>query len=341
MSRMEELILIYTERFKNNPTFYYGLSIAASWAGVGSLLNSITMTQTYGIVPSLIWSAANALACILFGWTVHKLPTLRDVMKASVVRYIIAVMSVFQIWLNMNGIQVVFSDTSVGVDGGTAIAYAVAIGFIFLLLWRGMIRNILTDSLSWIAVYGLIAGITVLAFINSGGEFNVMGWGLDTASMQAGFEKAFLLLPGPFTFIYFYELLNYNDANEDKTQKVNMQQSFTLGGLLFGVYMLFAFVLAFVNFSAELNLIKAILISLVAISTLSTFIYSNYIVFGRNLGLVIDAVAVVLWSQFMDLGVMGVWVLVASIRQYLVGAFILAAIALMIKRRGNEKNFGT
>ena len=102
--------------------------------------------------------------------------------------------------------------------------------------------------------------------------------------------------------------------------------------------MLFAFALAFVNFSAELNLIKAILISLVAISTLSTFIYSNYIVFGRKLGLLIDAVAVVLWSQFMDLGVMGVWVLVASIRQYLVGAFILAAIALPQYRKAVIKS---
>ena len=111
-----------------------------------------------------------------------------------------------------------------------------------------------------------------------------------------------------------------------------MQQAFTLGGLLFGVYMAFAFVLAFVNFSPELNLIKAVLISLVAISTLSTFIYSNYIVFGRKLGLLVDVIAVALWSEFMELGVMGVWVMVASIRQYLVAAFITLAIVMMMKR---------
>ena len=318
--------------FRKDPTFFYGLTIAASWAGVGSLLNSITMTQTCGIVPSLIWSAANILACVLFGWTVHKLPTLRDVMRLDVVRYIIAAMSIFQIWLNMNGIQAVFSDTPIGKDGGTMLAYAVAVGFILLLLWRGMIRNILTDGASWLSVYGLIALLTAFAFIDSGGEFNSMRLGLDNASMLEGVEKAFLLLPGPFTFIYFYELLNYNDSNSDGTHKADMQQAFTLGGLLFGVYMAFAFVLAFVNFSPELNLIKAVLISLVAISTLSTFIYSNYIVFGRKLGLLVDVIAVALWSEFMELGVMGVWVMVASIRQYLVAAFITLAIVMMMKR---------
>ena len=30
------------QKFKENPVFYYAMSIAASWAGVGSMMNSIT-----------------------------------------------------------------------------------------------------------------------------------------------------------------------------------------------------------------------------------------------------------------------------------------------------------
>lgn len=333
-------LLTISERFKTKPLMYYGLSITASWAGVGSLLNTITITKTLGIIPSLIWTAANVFACILFGILINQLPTLREVIKTKIFSGIISLIAVFQIWLNMNGIREVFSDTALGISGGTILAYATAIFFVGLLLWHGMIRNVLTDGASWLTVYGLIFFITIAAIIQNNGEFISCPLGLETTALQTGFHKAFLLLPGPFTYIYFYELLNYNDNNSDETQKVNMRQAFTLGGLFFCVYMIFAFILAFVNFPPELNLIKAVLLSLVAISSLSTFIFSIYLVFGRKLGLLIDTAAIIGWTQFMELGVMGVWTLLASIRSYLVGAMIIAAIVMTIRRK-HEKDIGT
>ena len=326
-----------SERFKTRPLTYYGLSIAASWAGVGSLLNTITITKTLGVVPALIWTATNVFACVLFGIVINRLPTLREVIRTKVFYSIISLMAVFQIWYNMNGIREVFADTSLGLSGGTALAYATAVFFVVLLLWRGMIRNILTDGASWLAVYGLIVFITIAAIIHNNGEFIACPMGLEADSLLTGTHKAFLLLPGPFTFIYFYELLNYNDANTDETKKVDMRQAFTLGGLFFGLYMIFAFTLAFVNFPPELNLIKAVLLTLVAVSSLSTFIFSIYLVFGRRLGLLIDTAAIVGWAQFMD---MGVWTLLASIRVYLVGAMIIAAVVLAY-RSSHEKSFGT
>ena len=326
-----------SEKFKTKPLIYYGLSIAASWAGVGSLLNTITITKTIGIIPALIWTAANVFACVLFGIIIHHLPKLREVIKTKAVCGIISLMAVFQIWLNMNGIREVFSDTVLGLSGGTILAYATAIFFVILLLWRGMIRNVLTYGASWLSVYGLIIFITIAAIIQNNGEFISCPLGLEAESLSTGFYKAFLLLPGPFTYIYFYELLNYNDDNADETRKVNMQKAFTLGGLFFGLYMIFAFTLAFVDFPPELSLIKAVLLSLVAISSLSTFIFSIYLVFGRNLGLLIDVAAIVGWAQFMEMGVMGVWTMLASIRSYLVGAMIIAAIVMTIRSR-NEKS---
>lgn len=41
-------------KFKENPTVYYGLSICATWAGIGSLMNGVAMTQKLGVVPSAI-----------------------------------------------------------------------------------------------------------------------------------------------------------------------------------------------------------------------------------------------------------------------------------------------
>ena len=333
-------MLSISEKFKATPLMYYGLSIAASWAGVGSLLNTITITKTLGIIPALIWTTANIFSCIFFGIVINRLPTLREIIKTKAVCGIISLMAVFQIWLNMNGIREVFAETAFGLSGGTILAYATAIFFVALLLWRGMIRNVLTDGASWLAVYGLIIFITMAAVIQNNGEFISCPIGFESEPLLTGLHKAFLLLPGPFTYIYFYELLNYNEENSDKTKKVDMRKAFTLGGLFFGVYMIFAFTLAFVNFPPELNLIKAVLLSLVAVSSLSTFIFSIYLVFGRKLGLLIDTAAIIGWAQFMEMGVMGVWTLLASIRSYLVGAMIIAAIVMTVRRR-NEKSIGT
>lgn len=320
-------------KFKSNPTLYYAASIAASWAGVGSLMNSVTMTQVYGIVPSLIWSLGNSVACILFGLIACKLPTLRSLMRTKAMKYAIGIISIFQLWINMNGIREVFSSTPIGSVGGTIIVYAVCIGFIIALLKFGMIRNVLSDYASWIAVYALIAVVTVAAYLTTGELNPNIGMGLEWENMKVGLFKGFLLLPGPFTFPYFFELLDYNDSNEDGTKKTNIKTAFTLGGLMFGFYMIFTFALAFVQFTPWQDFLKAILVSVVAVSTISSFIYSEYIVFGRKVGLMIDTIAVVFWPQFIGLGVMGVWTLMAEIRIYLVFVMLAIAIVQMVKQK--------
>lgn len=192
------------QRFRRNPLAYYGLSIAASWAGVGSLMNSITITKTYGVVPSLIWAAANIAACIIFGMIVCRLPTLRDVMRTRAARYLIGGMGIFHIWLNMNGIREILSDTVIGAAGGEIIAYAVAIAFIAILLWRGMIRNIVTDSISWIAVYALIGIVTALAFWQNGGSMAGIPIGLEAESMWTGIRKS---ISSPAGTVHLYLFL--------------------------------------------------------------------------------------------------------------------------------------
>ena len=313
-------------RFKEDPKIYYALSICATWAGIGSLMNGVTMTQTYGFVPSAIWVLGNVLACILFGAVAMKIPKVREVFNTKLMKWICAVMCVFQAWLSMNGMQSVFADTPIGSLGGTVVAYTLAAVFLIILIKRGMIRNVLTDGFGWIIVYLLAYGVTVAAAIHSQDSFNVIPAIAGHGALKTGIWKAILLLPGPFTYPYFFEILSYNDGNEDGTQKIDVQAAFTLGGVYFGVYMLIIFLLAWVQFTPLLNTLKAILITLTGTSTLSSSMYSIYIAFGKKVGLAVNGGLILGWQFLIPLGVMGMWTLMASVRIYFVAGAILAAL---------------
>lgn len=323
-----------TQKFKSNPTVYYALSICATWAGIGSLMNGVTMTQTYGIIPSLIWVFGNVIACILFGAVALKIPKVREVFGSKIMRWVCGLMCVFQSWLSMNGTQAVFADTPLGADYGMFIAYALAVVFLIMLLKYGMIRNVLTDGFGWIIVYLLAVGVTVAAMLHSRGSFNTIPMIADGDSMRQGIWKAILLLPGPFTYPYFFEILNYNDKNEDGTARVNVRRAFTLGGIFFGIYMAIIFALAWTQFSPALNVIKAFLITLIGASTLSSSMYSIYIAFGKKVGLAINGGLIALWAVLIPLGVMGMWTLMASVRIYFVaGAILFALIWNAVEKR--------
>ena len=311
------------EKFKNEPSFYYSMSIAATWAGVGSLMMGVEMAQKYGIVPFLLWALGNTLACIVFGIFAPMIPKLRDVFRSRPMKIIVGLMCFFQVWISLNGIQTIFQDTALG-NFGMYLAYGLAAFFIVLLFKFGMIRNVLTDHYGWIAVYVIIYLLCVGAISYSEGNMIDLSMGIE--NIQIGVEKCLLLIPGAFLYPYYFEILDYNDKNNDGTKKVNVRKAFIIGGVLFGAYLFFTFVLAWTNFSPVLNIIKAFLIVLIASSSLSSFQYSIYITFGRKLGLGLNTAAVVLWQFLIPLGVMGVWTLMSTIRVYIVLAAIVIAL---------------
>lgn len=313
-------------KFKSKPTFYYAMSIAATWAGIGSLMNGVEMTRTYGVIPSLIWVFGNVFACVLFGLIAPKIPKVRAVFCSKPMMWVCGVMCIFQSWLSMNGMQSVFAETPLGGNIGMIVAYATAGLFIVILFRFGMLRNVLTDHFGWIVVYLLALIVTAAALIHTNGSYNDISAGLEAENMRTGIWKAILLLPGPFTYPYFFELLNYNDGNEDGTRMVDSRKVFILGGVLFGVYMAIVFLLAWAQFSPILNVIKAILITLIGVSTLSSAMYSIYIAFGKKLGLAVNIALVTLWHILIPLGVMNMWTLMASIRIYFVIGGIVFAL---------------
>jgi hypothetical protein len=310
------------------------MSIAATWAGVGSLMVGIQMAQNFGIMPFLLWAFGNTAACIVFGIFAPVIPNLRRVFQSRPMHCIIGCMCVFQVWLNLKGIHTIFKDTLLTGTFGLALAYASAVFFIFLLLRYGMIRNALTDNMSWAAVYGIGLLLTAGAVIYSQGSMNTLSWGLEPAAIKDGIKKCALLLPGPFLYPYFFKILDYNDGNDAGVKKVNIRRAFLMGGLLFGIYLIFTFLLAWTHFNPSLNIIKTFLIFIVAVSTVSSFFYSIYITFGRRLGLFVNIALVGLWQFLIPMGVLGVWTLMASIRIYIViGGILFAVVWHFIEKR--------
>ena len=207
---------------------------------------------------------------------------------------------------------------------GMYLSYGLAAFFIVLLFKFGMIRNVLTDHYGWIAVYVIAFLLTVGAIVYSQGNMNVLSMGFE--NIPIGVEKCLLLIPGAFLYPYYFEILDYNDKNDDGTKKINVRKAFIVGGVLFGAYLIFTFLLAWTNFSPVLNIVKAFLIVLIASSSLSSFQYSIYLTFGRKLGLGINIAAVALWQLLIPLGVMGVWTLMSTIRVYIVLAAVVIAL---------------
>lgn len=321
-----------TQRFKANPRLYYALSIAASWAGAGSLMNSTALAKTLGVVPALIWCICNTLACILFGLLIWYLPTVRKVMSTKLCRFILAAFSIFQIWLAMTAVNDAWSPI-IGSTWALVITYAAAALFIIALYRHGIITNILTDDGGMYLIYILVVILSGASLIATKGNFADLPLGLEWPNLSQGIYKGLLLLPGPFTYPYFFKLIDYNDSNDERVSRCDITRAFIGGGIGFGIYLVFAFSLIFTSISPALEICKAFLLTALAISTLSSFIYSEYAVFGKKVGLGINLFALLFWILVAPLGVMGVWTLMAESRVYLIVGMIAWAIILRYRSR--------
>lgn len=312
-------------RFKSNPSYYYSMSIAATWAGAGSFIVGTQIAKDFGIFPWLLWALGNTLTCIVFGLLAQRFPKLRDVAKSKPVQILMGLMCIFQIWVNMNGIYEMLVPTVIGSTAAYMIVYGLSVFFIILYLKRATFRNVATDNFSWLIVYLLIAGLVIYSMLTNG--IHGISTAIDPVQIK---NKAWLCVTlsfGAFFYPTFWELLDYNDKNEDETSKVKMTKPFVMGGLLFGFYLLFVLAGSFTTYSPAVDLIKGILVSLVAISSLSSFLYGSMVNFGKKIGVAVDVAAVATWQLLVPMGVMGVWTLMQNVRIWMVLAMFAVALA--------------
>lgn len=318
-------------KFKNNPSLFYSMSIAATWAGAGSFIVGTRIAQESGIFPWLLWALGNTLCCIIFGLLANSFPKLREVAKSKPVQILMGLMCVFQIWLNMNGIYEMLSPTVIGSTAAYIIVYAVSVFFIVFYLKRATFRNVATDNCSWLIVYGLIAVLAAVSIFTNG--THPISTAIELPTIKSNAWLCFTLAFGAFFYPTFWELLDYNDENTDGTAKINMRRPFVMGGLLFGFYLLFVLVGATTTYSPAVDLLKGILVSLVAVSSLSSFLYGAMVNFGKRIGVVIDVAAVGLWQLLVPMGVMGVWTIMQNVRIWMVLAMFAVAFVWYLCER--------
>lgn len=325
--------MIYSIRnkFKSNPKWYYAMSIAATWAGAGSFIVGTQIAQNFGIFPWLLWALGNTLTCIVFGLLAQRFPKLREVAKSKPVQILMGLMCIFQIWVNMNGIYEMLSPTVIGSTASYVIVYGLSAFFIVFYLKRATFRNVATDNFSWLIVYLLIGGLVVVSMLTNG--VHGISTVIDPEQIKAKGWLCVTLAFGAFFYPTFWELLDYNEQNEDETQRISMTKPFVMGGLLFGFYLLFVLAGAFTTYSPVVDLIKGILVSLVAVSSLSSFLYGSMVNFGKKIGVAVDIAAVASWQLLVPMGVMGVWTLMQNVRIWMVFTMFAAALIWYIADR--------
>lgn len=321
-----------SEKFKKNPSLFYSMSIAATWAGAGSFIVGTQVAQTAGLLPWILWALGNSLTCIVFGIVATKFKTVREVAGSKPMKILMGLMAIFQVWVNMGGIHEMLAPTVIGPVISYIIVYGLSIFFLILYLKKSTYRNVMTDNGSWGIVYGLIFLIVVVSLISNG--FKGIPVGFVPSELKAKGWTCITLMFGGFFYPTFWELLDYNDENEGEAEKINIRNSFITGGLLFGFYLLFVLLGACTEYSPSLNLVKGILVSLVAISSLSSFIYAITIDFGKKVGLVINVLTFALWKVLVPMGIMGIWMLMQNVRIWMVwGMLLISFIVYLIKRK--------
>lgn len=309
-------------KFRKNPSMFYSMSVAATWAGAGSFIVGTQIAQDLGIFPWLLWALGNTLCCVMFGLLANTFPKLRAVATSKPAQILMGLMCIFQIWVNMNGVYEALAPMGTVIP--MIIVYAVSIFFIGFYLKRATFRNVATDHFSWIIVYVLIGILVIYSMVTNGVH------GISTSIVPADIKSkawlCFTLSFGSFFYPTFWELLDYNEKNEEGTKRVEMKKTFINGGLLFGFYLLFVLAGAFTTYSPAVNFLKGILISIVAISSLSSFLYGTMVNFGKKVGVAVDILAVGGWQLLVPMGVMGVWTLMQNVRIWMVLAMFAIAL---------------
>lgn len=228
----------------------------------------------------------------------------------------------------------------IGKYASYVIIYGLAIFFLIFYLKQATMRNVLTDNGSWSFVFIIIFALVVISLIANG--FKGIPILTSTAEIKAKGWTMITLMFGGFFYPTFWELLDYNEKNDDQAEKVNIRKAFIGGGLLFGFYLLLVLLGACTTYIPVLDFLKAILVSLVAISTLSSFIYAVFIDYGKKVGVAINILTIALWAVLVPMGIMFIWNAMQNIRIWMVfGMFAIAVIkALIDKKKEGSENAG-
>lgn len=314
--------------FNRHIVFCYAMSMAASWAWGTSLIVGMQITQERGVIPFIIWAIANSLSLPLFGFIAFKIKKLDSIIQSKPVMLFTTGVQCFCLWIQMNAIYEILTKYNIAGDMmAKGIAIAIAVFFLFALFNDGLMRNVSTDQPIWSICYIGMVIIAIIGFASGSGFQNIpmlnsqddINWALYTC---------IVLFSGPLMDIQNWQLAR-------KVYAENRMHSYALAGVLFAIYMVLVYVLAYLQFNRVMDVIMVIVITCVATSTINNAIVGVQEIAGRKVGFAIAAACIASWQIVIPMGVMGLWLTMGTARIYVSIACI--AVALLCSRMEKKK----
>ena len=319
------------KKFLENSTFFYAMSLAASWAWGTSLVVGMETVQTKGIIPFLIWAIANSLAIPLFGFIAYRIPNLEKVVNSKVVMIFTTIVSVFCLWIQLNAIYQYLGNLEV-INELVAKIISISIMLImtFALYKDGLIKSIFIDNPLWSLCYILLFVLAICGFVGHVETYDIAKY-TDKSQIGWALNSCLILFSGPIMCIQNWQMA-------EKLKKENKMKAHYLAGVLFAVYMAFIGVLANFKFNGIMNIILILIVLCVALSTADAAIVGIQKIAKKKWGTVISLLAIASWNWVIPMGVMGLWTTMGNMRKYVAAVCIIVAVSMYFIQKKNKGN---
>ena len=317
---------------KNKSSFFYAMSLAASWAWGTSLVVGMHTIQEKGIIPFLIWAIANSLALPLFGFIAYRIPNLSKVVNSKIVTFFTTIVMVFCLWIQMNAIYQYLNNLNFITDiASKIISIAIMIFMVIALYKDGLVKSIFIDNPLWFLCYALLFVLLILGFVFQVERYSLVSV-VNQKEISWALNSCIILFSGPIMCIQNWQMA-------EKLKAENKMKAHYTAGLLFALYMAFVGCLGYFHFNGIMNIILVLVVLCVSLSTADAAIVGLQKIAGKKIGVIIALIAIALWNFVSSMGVMGLWTTMGNMRKYVAGACIIVAIGMYFyqKRKNREK----
>lgn len=309
----------------------YGLSLAASWAWGVSIIVGMETVQIKGYIPFAIWAIANSLALPLFGIISFGVPRLHEIIDTKVVQVFTTCIMVFCLWIQMNAIYEKIQQLGLTITLCEIITIIITIALAIGLFKDGLIRNILIDKTLWCICYLVLIIMLIYARVMNLDYYEIISYGAK-ADLSWAWNTVPILFAGPIMNIQ-----NWQMAYKLKDEGL-LKRSHVVAGIIFGIYMIFVFLLAHYKFDSVLYIIQVVAILCITITTMDAAIVGMQRIGGAKIGLIIALMTICVWKFVIPMGVLNLWTFMGNRRKEM--AIICIVVALgkyiyvdVIKRR--------
>ena len=314
-------------KMKKKSEFYYAMSLAASWAWGTSLVVGMEIVKIRGVLPFVIWAVANSLAVPLFGLLAYRIKFLEQIVMSKPVTLFTTVVSVFCLWIQMNAI---YQELMILTKQRVSIYVQVGIICLFILLAialnnEGIKKSVIMDNPLWAICYLILVILMFYAVVQQKDRYEILMLG-QSEDVKWALNSCFILFSGPIMSIQNWQFAK-------KLQTENKMSAHYISGILFAVYMAFVGILSGFDFDGFMKFILIFVVIAIALTTGDGAIVGLQEIAGRKVGLLLAAIASVMWPFVIPMGVMGLWTTMGNMRKYVAAACILIAIILSVNRR--------